>query len=57
MKKRQVCDINFFVGELDLHAGKEADAARLFLQATDGCPDYSISYEGGKAELKALGAL
>ncbi|MGB7099370.1 MAG: tetratricopeptide repeat protein, partial [Xanthobacteraceae bacterium] len=57
MKKRQLCDINFFIGELDLHAGKKDDATRHFRQATDGCPDYLISYEGAKAELKALGAL
>jgi hypothetical protein len=56
MQKRQVCDTNFFVGELDLHEGKKADAARPFRQATDGFPDYLIFYERTKAELKVLNA-
>jgi hypothetical protein len=29
----------------------------LFRQATDGCPEFLIYYEGTKAALKALGAL
>jgi len=56
IKKTLVCEISFFIGELDLQPGKKDDAARLFHQATDGCPEYLITYEGAKAELKALGA-
>jgi len=55
-KKTLVCEASFFIGELDLQAGKKDDATRRFRQAADGCPDYLISYEGAKAELKALGA-
>lgn len=54
-KKTLICEASFFIGELDLQAGKKDAAARRFRQATDGCPDYLISYEGAKAELKALG--
>jgi hypothetical protein len=44
-----VAEISFFIGELDLQSGKKDDATRQF-QATDGCPDYLITYDGAKAE-------
>ena len=54
-RKRQVCDADFFIGELDLQEGKKDDATRLFRSATAGCPEFLIAYEGANAELKALG--
>jgi len=57
MKKKQVCEASFYIGEIDLQSGQKDHAARLFRQATDGCPDYLMTYEGAKAELKALGAV
>ncbi len=51
-KKRQVCDANFFIGELALQRGAKDDAVRLFRLAAAGCEK-----TGGVAniELKALG--
>jgi lipoprotein NlpI len=52
-KKRQVCDANFFIGELALQRGAKDEAVRLFRLAAAGCEK-----TGGVAniELKALGA-
>jgi len=52
-KKGQVCDANFYIGELSLQQRKKNDAARLFRLAAADCPkSYS---EAAGAELKALG--
>ena len=52
-KKRQVCDANFFIGELALQRGAKDEAVRLFRLAAAGCEK-----TGGVAniELKALDA-
>ena len=52
-RKRQVCDANFFIGELALQRGAKDEAVRLFRLAAAGCEE-----TGGVAtiELKALRA-
>jgi len=55
-KNGQVCEANFYTGELDLQQGKKDDATRLFRLAAANCPKTFIEYEGATAELKALGA-
>jgi len=52
-RKRQVCDANFFIGELALQRGAKDEAVRLFRLVAAGCET-----TGGIAniELKALGA-
>jgi lipoprotein NlpI len=55
VKKRQVCDANFFGGELALQQGKKEDASRLFRLATTDCPKGRSAWTGAVGELKALG--
>jgi len=55
-KKEQVCDANFFSGELALQRGAKDEATRLFWLAATGCPKTRDAYDSANAELKALGA-
>ena len=55
-KNGQICEANFYTGELDLQQGKKDDAIRLFRLAAASCPKGFVEYEGANAELKALGA-
>ena len=55
-KKEQVCDANFFSGELALQRGAKAEATRLFRLAATGGPKTRDAYDSANAELKALGA-
>jgi lipoprotein NlpI len=55
VKRRQVCDANFFVGELALQQGKKEEASRLFRLATTDCPRARSAWTGAVGELKALG--
>jgi lipoprotein NlpI len=54
-KKGQVCDANYFSGELALQQGAKDEAARLFRLAASDCPHASFEWESAQAELKALG--
>ena len=54
-KKRQLCEANFFSGELALMQGTKDKAARLFRLAAADCPKYFIEWTAAVAELKALG--
>jgi lipoprotein NlpI len=54
-KKGQICEANFYTGELDLRQGKKDEATRLFRLAVASCPKSFVEYDGAKAELKALG--
>ena len=56
IKKNQVCEANFYSGEIALQLGKRDDAIRLFKLAAAECPKSYVEYEGARAELKALGA-
>jgi lipoprotein NlpI len=54
-KKGQVCEANFYSGELALRQGKKDEATGLFRRATADCPKPFFEYDGANAELKALG--
>jgi lipoprotein NlpI len=55
-KKGQVCEANFYTGELALQQGNKDEATRLFGLATMDCPKSFNEYVGAIAELRALGA-
>jgi lipoprotein NlpI len=55
-KKGQVCEANFFTGELALHRGVKEEARRLFGLALADCPPMFVEAQAAAAELKALGA-
>jgi tetratricopeptide (TPR) repeat protein len=54
-KKGQVCEANFYIGELLLQQGKADDAIPLFQFAAKDCPISFDERAAAKAELKALG--
>jgi len=56
VRKRQVCDANFYSGELDLQQGRRADATQHLQFAVASCSKGFAEYEGAIAELKTLGA-
>ena len=51
----QVCEANFYTGELALLQGAKEEAARLFRLAAGDCPNGFIERSAARAELKALG--
>jgi tetratricopeptide (TPR) repeat protein len=55
-KKGQVCEANFYIGELALQQSNNDEAKRLFGRAAADCPKEFIEYEAAAAELRALGA-
>jgi lipoprotein NlpI len=55
-QKSQVCEANFFSGQLALQQGKKDEATRLFRIAEEGCPKDSFQLIAASDELKALGA-
>jgi tetratricopeptide (TPR) repeat protein len=55
-KKGQVCEANFYLGELALQRGDKEEAARLFRLATDDCPKTFIERSAASLELKAMAA-
>ena len=54
-KTDQVCEANFYIGELMLQRGDKADAMRLLRLAASACPKRFMEYSGAVAVLKALG--
>ena len=54
-KKGQVCEANFYSGELALR-GRKDEAIRLFRLAASDCPKTFDEWANANAELKALGA-
>jgi len=54
-KKGQVCEANFYTGELALQQANKDEARRLFGLAAADCPKDFDEYDGAVAELKALG--
>ena len=54
-KKGQVCEANFYTGELSLLKHAQDEATRLFRLAASDCPHNFIEWNGANAELKALG--
>lgn len=55
-KAGQVCESNFYSGELALRTGGKDEAIRLFRLASSGCPKTFSEYDAANAELQALGA-
>lgn len=51
----QVCEANFYSGELSLTKGLKNEAARLFGLAASDCPHGFNEWDAANAELKALG--
>ena len=56
-RRGQICEANFYSGELALQRGTKEEATRLFKLAVNGCPKTVIEYQSANAELKALGPL
>jgi lipoprotein NlpI len=54
-KKSQVCEANFYTGELALQRGATEEAARLFQLAAADCPKSFFEWGAAKAELRGLG--
>ena len=54
-KQRQVCDANFYSGELILMQGTKEKAANLFRLVAADCPKDFTEWWAANAELKALG--
>ncbi len=54
-QKGQICEANFYTGEVALQRGDKDEATRLFKLAADGCPKNFVEWSGANAELKALG--
>lgn len=55
-KKGQICEANFFAGELNLQRGAKEEARRLFGIALANCPPTFLEAQAAEAELKALEA-
>ena len=53
-KRGQVCEANFYSGELALQQGAKAEAARLFRLAAAGCARDFVEGPAASAELNAL---
>ncbi len=54
-KRDQVCEANFYTGELALQQGAKEEAARLFRLALADCRKDFAEWAAANAELKALG--
>jgi lipoprotein NlpI len=53
-KRGQVCEANFYTGELAIQQGKKEEAKRLFTLAASDCPQEFMEHDGAAAELKVL---
>jgi lipoprotein NlpI len=53
-KRGQVCEANFYLGELALQQGTREDAARLFRLAAADCPREFVEGHSAASELEAL---
>jgi lipoprotein NlpI len=56
-KMGQICEANFYSGELSLTKGLKDEATRLFRLAASDCPHGFNEWDAANAELKALGAV
>jgi lipoprotein NlpI len=54
-KRGQLCEANFYVGEMALQQGSTEEAARLFRLAAADCPREFVEGRSASAELDALG--
>ncbi|MGO9135188.1 MAG: tetratricopeptide repeat protein [Methylovirgula sp.] len=55
-KKGEVCEANFYGGELALQGGRKDEAKHLIGLAAEDCPKTFLEYDSAKAELEALAA-
>jgi hypothetical protein len=55
VKKGQICEANFYSGELALQQNVRQEAVRLFRLAAAGCPHDFVEGPAAYAELRALG--
>jgi len=55
-KQQEVCEANFYTGELALQRGKGDEAKRLFALVATDCRKSLTAYADATAELKVLGA-
>jgi lipoprotein NlpI len=55
-KRGQVCEANFYIGEMALQQGNKDEAARLFRRAAADCPREFVEGASARSELAALGA-
>lgn len=51
----QVCEANFYSGELALQQGAKDEAGRLFRRAVGDCPNGFVEWDAANQELKMLG--
>jgi lipoprotein NlpI len=56
VRRRRLCDVDFYVGEHALEKGSSEEGRRLLQAAADGCPATAPEYGFAKAELKRLAA-
>ncbi len=54
-KAGQLCEANFYSGELSLAKGSKDEATRLFRLAAGDCPHSFAEWDAAVAELKSLG--
>ena len=52
--KDQVCEANFYAGQIDLMTGERARARRLFDRAKRNCPPRYIEYKGAQVEFDRM---
>ena len=55
-RDRQVCEANFYGGELALQRGDKGEATERLRQAAARCPKAFFEYTAANVELKTLGA-
>jgi lipoprotein NlpI len=55
IRNEQVCEANFYTGQLALLEARKHEAVRLFRLAAADCPHTFIEWEAARAELKLLG--
>ncbi|WP_299623492.1 tetratricopeptide repeat protein, partial [Pelagibius sp.] len=56
VNRDQLCEAQFYIGQLRLVEGRGDEAALLFRNASDTCPKSFVEYAGSKAELRRMGA-
>ena len=56
-KREQVCEVNFYAGEIAFLGGAKPEATRLFKLAAQECPSTWIEREAAHAELAVLAAV
>jgi hypothetical protein len=56
VRRRRLCDVDFYVGEYTLEKGASEEGRKLLQAAADGCPATALEYGFAKAELKRLAA-